>query len=93
MADVLASVPDETAVPRTEIGHAADTDDRVVPGHSFKYAAALQAAELAAAGRGGPFIPYRGPMGKAKAFGASSSMIRRIGTVRPREMHRFSRRL
>ena len=27
MADVLASVPDETAVPRTEIGHSADTDD------------------------------------------------------------------
>ena len=27
MADVLASVPDETAVPRTEIGHSADTAD------------------------------------------------------------------
>jgi prolyl oligopeptidase len=33
----------------------ADTDDRVVPGHSFKYAAAMQAAQMSTEG-GGPVL-------------------------------------
>jgi prolyl oligopeptidase len=40
----LHNLPDTDAYPATLVT-TADTDDRVVPGHSFKFAAALQAAD------------------------------------------------
>ncbi|MEC7623562.1 MAG: prolyl oligopeptidase family serine peptidase, partial [Pseudomonadota bacterium] len=44
----LHNIPTTNAYPATLVT-TADTDDRVVPGHSFKFAAALQAAETGSA--------------------------------------------
>ena len=54
MFDVLRAYSPLHNIPRTDAYPAtlvttADTDDRVVPGHSFKFAAALQAAETGSA--------------------------------------------
>jgi len=49
------NVKSNTAYPPTLIT-TADTDDRVVPGHSFKYAAAMQAAQMAGNAGNNPIL-------------------------------------